>query len=102
MHICIYTYIFFFSKIQFRRLLGDGRVWNTMNAGCEALIKVHPPAPTIPYHRTKTLILFSVVARAAHPRELEHISALADISPCFEVAGGVRGLWRSWLWKQAF
>lgn len=99
MHICIYI---FFSKIQFRILLGDGRVWNTMNAGCEALIKVPPPAPTNPYHRTKTLILFSVVARAAHPRELKHISALADISPCFEVAGGLRGLQQSWLWKQAF
>ena len=59
-----------------------------MNAGCEALIKVHPPAPTNPPPPgTKTLILFSVVARVAHPRELKHISALADISPCFEVAG---------------
>ena len=91
MHVCMYIYIYSFSKIQFCRLLGDGRVWNTMNAGCEALIKV-PPSPHKPHHRTKTLILFSVVTRAAHPRELKHISALADISPCFEVAGGVRRL----------
>ena len=86
MHICIYIYI---SKIQFRRLLGDGRAWNTMSAGCEALIKIPPPTPTNLYHSAKTLILFSVVARTAHPRELKHISALADISPCFDVVGGV-------------
>ena len=88
----VYIYIFFFSKIQFCRLLGDGRVWNTMNAGCEALIKVCPPRSHKPPPPYKTLILFSVVARAAHPRALKHISALADISPCFEVAGGLRGL----------
>lgn len=99
MYVCVYT---FFSKIQFRRLLGDGRVCNTMNAGCEALIKVPPPVHTNPYHHTKTLILFSVVARAAHPREVKHISALANISPCFEVVGGVHGLQQSWLWKEAF
>lgn len=28
--------------------MGDGRVWNSMSVGCEALIKVPPPHPQSP------------------------------------------------------